>query len=270
MFPIFWRFIKDKKYIFVGYLIGSVAFLEMYVALFPSFSKVAQDKINLLMQSYPKEIWTVMGLDPAKLSFGHIESFVATEQYSFIWPILLIILAISLANAAIVSDIEKGTIELILAQPISRLKIYLSRYLAGAAILTVFVFSSVYAIIPLTKIHHVPMYCQNNLTIAISGLLLSLSIYSIAMFASSIFSDKGKVSFITAGFVILTYVLNILAGLKDALKDLKYVSFFHYYSAMTNFVDNQFVAYSFWFFMGLILAFSLLGALWFNRRDITV
>lgn len=270
MWAIFKSFVKDKKNALLGFTFGSIGFLEMYVALFPTFSTVAADKLQLLMQSYPKEIWTVIGVDPAKPIFTKIESFVAMEQFSIIWPILLVILAISLANAAVAGEIERGTAEFVISQPISRTKIFFSRYLAGLTILAVFVFASSYALVPLTKIHNIPLHAENILTVALSGFLFVWAVFSVAFLASTIFSEKGKSSFLTTGFVIISYVFNVIAGLKESLKNLQYFSVFHYYNSTTNFVDNKFVDNALWFFAGIAVVATIAALFRYTKRDIAV
>lgn len=270
MIGIFQSFLKNKKYTLLGYVLGTTALLEMYVALFPTFSQVASDKLDLLIQSYPKEIWTVIGVDPNALSFSHLESFLATEQYSFVWPILMIIFAIGLANATIVSEVEKGTIEFFLAQPFSRVKFFLSRYLASATLIAAFVFATIYAVIPLAGIHNVDIKVGNNMTLAVSALLFGLAIFSLASVSSAIFSEKSKASVLSTGIILLMYVMNVLSGLKESLSDLKYYSFFHYFNGSTNFVQNQYVHNFAWFFLGVIVISTTIAAIIFSKRDISV
>lgn len=270
MFAVFFRFLNDKKKTFLVYLVSAIGLMEMYIAMFPSINIVAQDKLDLLMQSFPKEIWTLVGVDPEKLMFTKIESFISMEFYSFIWPILLITFAVSLANSAIVNEIERGNIENILSQPISRTKLFITRFLAGFSILTAFIWSSVYAIVPLVRLHNIKFSISNNVTIALSGMLFVLVVYSVAMLASSIFSEKGKASFLVTGVILVSYVLNVIAGLKENMQNLKYYSLFHYYNATTNFVDSKLIDNAVWFSLGVSVVFILVAIIYFNKRDVAV
>ncbi len=268
MLATYLRFIKDKRNSLLGYVAGTVAFMEMYVALFPTFGKLADDKMMALLDSYPKEIWTVMGVDPAKLSFTKIESFLAMEQFSIIWPILIVILSISLANSAIVGEIEKGTIEVLLAQPLSRLKLFLSRYFAGVSILAIFIFATSYAALPLVKMHGIDMQAANLLPMAVSGLLFAICVYSIATFFSTLFSEKGKATFLTTGIVMISYIANVAAGLNKDIANIKYGSIFYYYNSTTNFVDGQLVDKAPLFFLLVAFTVMIFSIIRFQTRDI--
>lgn len=268
MLATYLRFIKDKRSSLLGFMAGTIAFLEMYVALFPTFGKLADEKMMTLLDSYPKEIWTVMGVDPAKLSFTKIESFLAMEQFSIIWPILIVILSISLANSAFAAEIEKGTIEVLLAQPLSRLRLFLSRFLAGASLLTVFIFATSYAVLPLAAIHNIDMKAANIFPMAISGLLFALFVYALATLFSTVFSEKGKATFLTTGIIMVSYIANVASGLNKDIADIKYGSIFYYYNSTINFVDGKLVDKAPIFFLVGALIFMIAAAIRFQTRDI--
>jgi ABC-2 type transport system permease protein len=122
MFGVFFRMMKDKFNTMLIYSLSSIAFLEMYIATFPYVQKQA-DSFNQMVKSLPKEMFSALGIDPSQLSYSNLQSYLATEMFSFMWPILAIIFCTSLANYSIAGEIEKGDIELTLAQPVSRTKI---------------------------------------------------------------------------------------------------------------------------------------------------
>jgi ABC-2 type transport system permease protein len=261
------RTLKDRKLSLFIYSLSMVGITEIYMALFPTFSS-RQDEMSKLLDLYPEQMFKALGMDKSNFTLTKIESFLATEQYSLTWPIIVIIMAISFAGTQLAGEIEKGTIETLLSQPISRLKLYFSKYFAGVIYLTTFTLVSVYAVVPLAAIHNVSYNLANIHKMAALGLLFGIAIYSIAMLASSIFSEKGKSNFAVGGALILMYVANIVSAFKDNLKNLKYVSFFHYYDYSAALVKGTVEAKSVWVFLGVIVVATILGAIWFSRRDI--
>ncbi len=270
MFAIFFRTIKDRYKSLLLYIASTVVFLEMYVALFPTFGNLAQDKITTLLDSYPKEIWTVFGLDPSMLNFTKFQVFVASEQYSFIWPVIVIILAISLANGMIAGEVEKGTIEQVISLPVSRARLFLERYLAGVAMLAVFTFVTVYSVYLLAALHKISLTGIDFSYLAISGLCFSLAVYSFAAFSSSIFSEKSKASFLAVGVILLSYIANIVAGLNKDYVDIQYFSIFHYFGGGVNLVKGAFVDNFLVFYLGIAAVFGFLALVRFVRRDLSV
>jgi len=269
MWGIFTRFLKDKSTMTVGFCLGALGLIEMYVALFPSIQKQA-DALNKMMESFPKEFMQAFGMDSSQITFGKLETYMSTEYFSFFWPILVTIMAIAFANAICVGEIEKKTIELSLAQPVSRVKILLSRYLAGALAITFFTVTSSYGILGFALLHKIDYSLANYATVALMGSLCGLAIFSIATFFSVLFSEKGRATIATTVILLLMYAINIIAGLKDSLENLKYLSFFHYFSGPEIFGNNRVVDWSILVFSGTIILFLLAAVVRFQRRDISV
>jgi len=121
MFSIFWRTIKDRKLSLLVYCITALLFIWMYIALFPSISK-SFGQLESYINTFPKGFLDAFGLD-AK-TFTTFEGYIGSEQFTFVWPIMIIAMMISFAGGAIAGEIEKGTIEILLSEPISRLKIF--------------------------------------------------------------------------------------------------------------------------------------------------
>jgi ABC-2 type transport system permease protein len=90
------------------------------------------------------------------------------------------------------------------------------------------------------------------------------------MMFSSFSSEKGRVSFLTGGILVLMYVLNVLAGLKESLINLRYFSFFYYYNPGNALGDGKLVDWSIVVFAGVIIVSTLVAARYFSRRDIAV
>lgn len=161
-----------------------------------------------------------------------------------------------------------GTIELSLAQPISRIKLFFSRYFAGLSIILVFVWGSVFGIIPLALLHNVDFNVEAYLYMSILGSLFGAAVYGVAIFFSTIFSEKSKSIFASTGVLITMYALNIIAGLYDKIEKVKYSSFFYYFNPGIAFNDMKLIENSVIIFVGTAFILPLLAALWFNKRDI--
>lgn len=267
MWTIFLRQLKDRRMLLLIYVVAIVVFLWMYIGFFPSF-KDQTANLEELLKSFPESLSKAMNFDIK--SFTTIEGFISTEQFSFVWPIMLIFMVVGFAGSAFSGEIEKGTIEILLSQPISRIKLFFGRYLAGLVMLITFVFFSIFSAIPLCKIYDLSISTDRLVSMSILGFMFGLAIYSISMFLSAIFSDKGKVFFISGGLLVLMYVINIIASIKDSLSDLKYASFFYYFNPSKALIHNQIDHWSYLIFIGLALVLTIVGAIWFSKRDITI
>jgi ABC-2 type transport system permease protein len=266
MSAMFFRIIKDRWLLILIYIIAAIAFLSMYVGLFPSFSS-QMDSMKEMLKSYPESFLKAFGFDIN--NFTTLEGFLATEEYSLMWPILSLFMVIGFAGAALAGEIEKGTMEILLSQPISRLKIYFSRYIAGLLMIIVYVGVTIYAIIPLANMFNVSYVSGGYTKLFYLGLMFMTAVFSFAYMLSAIFSDRGKVYFITGGMLVLMYVANILSAIKDSLENLKFASFFYYYSPSKALVYHEIDKWSFWVFAGVTIVCLIIGAIIYSRRDIT-
>jgi len=265
MWQIFWRSIKERAISLFIFCLSGILLVWMYLSFFPSIQKQAAD-FEKVFAHYPQAMLEAFDIEPKSLTT--IEGFLGGEQFSFVWPLMLILLMVGYAGSALAQEIEKGTMETLLSLPVSRLKVFLARYLAGVVLLFLFVALTVLLAIPLISVYHFEFQPLGFYLIFILGFLLGLAIYSVAIFFSSIFSDKGKVNFAMGALLVLMYVLKLIAALKEELSSLKYLSFFCYFDHNKTLLYHQLDPLALWVFFGVALIFTLLAMLRFVKRDI--
>lgn len=269
MIAIFFQTIKNRQKTLLVYCLTAVIFLWLYIAIFPSIQAQSSVLVDLV-KVMPEPFLKAFGIEVDLYRNLTLESFLATEYFSFILPLMMIALMVSAASKAIAGEIEKGTIDILLSQPISRFQIFLGKYLAGLFDLGVFLIFSVLATIPLAEIYNIEYKGAAYLKIAFLSLLFSLAVFSFSMLASAIFSEKNKVNFLVVGLMMLMYVINVISSLKESLDYLKYFSFFYYYNPSQVLIHDNIDFSTFWFFGGIIFISTILGVLWFQKRDIAI
>ncbi|OIP86030.1 hypothetical protein AUK57_01815 [Candidatus Saccharibacteria bacterium CG2_30_41_52] len=261
--------LRDKYISFLVYSLSAVGFIEMYIALFPSISQQA-GQIDQMIKSFPPEFFKAMNMDPSALSFSTLESYLSTEYMSFLWPILAIVFAISMANYISANEIDKGTIETLASLPAKRIRIFMERYFTGLLLIAGFSVISLFGAIPFAILHDANFILSNFVTASVGSFMFIWAIYSLAVLSSVVFSEKGKASMATSGILILMYVINIISSLNDSLKDLSYVSFFNYFSGSELLAKNIYPEYIFLVFGGFAIISTIIAAIWFNNRDLSV
>lgn len=174
MFTIFWRTIKDKKVFISIYCLAAILMMFMYVAMYPSIKDEAEN-FDELFQSYPEEFFKAFNIET--ISFDKIENFLSVENYSIVWPLMAMFMMVSLAGYSIAKEIEKGTAEILLAKPVSRLKIYFTRYMTGLVVLLFFTLVSVFSVIPLAEIYNVDYAPDHHVRIFVLSFLLGLAVH---------------------------------------------------------------------------------------------
>ncbi|NDC22238.1 hypothetical protein EBZ57_02600 [bacterium] len=274
-----------RRWSLISFSVGSIAFLLLYVLIFPSFQHETA-KFNELLRSYPKAVLKAFNIE--NLQFSSIEGYISAEHFSFVWPLLAIFLAISTAGNAIAGEIEKATMAITLSMPtiageiekatmaitlsmpIKRAKIYTAKALSGLLSIGGFALVTTLSLIPLSKINNVSLNYNHVLKVSVLATLFALAIYCLAMMFSAIYSEKSKVYFWTGGILVSMYVANIVSGLVNGLKNLEYVSLFHYFSADKAIVQGQLSLQSILVFISLSIISLLIGYAVFIKRDISV
>lgn len=257
----------DRKNSLIAYCLIGLALLWLYTAIFPSI-KASSEQLEKLFQAYPKSLYQALGIE--ELSFNTIEKFLSVELFSFMWPILAIILAISRAGGSIVGEIEKGTMGLYLSLPISRLKIFLTKLAAGATNSMIFVAVTILTILPMGLVYGQKVSAAIVFKLAFVSLLFMLAVFVVTACLSAIFSERSKVYMIMGGCLLLMYAANVVASLKPTLKWLQNFSVFYYYSPQDTLTKAQLnITYVIGFII-VIAAAAIIGSIIFNRRDISV
>jgi len=267
MRPIIAKTLKNNRIGLSIYIAICVVFVWMYAAFYPSIFKEGE-KLREAFKAYPQDMLKAFGIE-IDTFISSFEGFISGEYFSMLWPIILIVFIIAYSASAIAGEIEQGTIELLLAQPISRLRIFFSKYLSGLILITAFIVISNSANILFASLYNIDYRWQHFVTVSIIGFFFAFAIFGICFMLSATSSSKGRPAALTGGLLIIMYALKIFSTFQQSLDKLKYASFFHYYdqgaALLKNHIDPLNVAV--FFAVGIIC--TVIGAIAFVKRDIT-
>lgn len=264
---IFLQVLYNKRKLLSIYSFVGIAFVWMYVALFPAFAKQGEE-FNKLLESYPEQLTAVLGIE--NLSFSTLQNFLALEYFSILWPLLVILVTLGFAASTISGEVEKGTVELILSKPVSRLALFFGSYFAAATGIIIFIIFSVFSVIPLSQLHGVEIEIMNYVSVAYVGLLFGLAVLSVGFLFSVMFSEKSKVNYATGGVLGFMYVLTLASNLSEKFASQKYLSFFYYFDGVNVLIKNEINPLSIAVFLVVIVVFTSYAAYHFHNRDIAV
>ncbi|MFH0852983.1 MAG: ABC transporter permease subunit [bacterium] len=259
------RALKDRKRGIIIYSISAALLMWMMVAIFPSIEENAAN-FDKLLESYPEALMKAFNIETLDLS--KLEGYVAVENYSFMWPIIMLFFIISLAGTALAAEVERGTADILLSRKLSRAKIFWGRYTSGLIAFLVFNTISHYSVIIFAEMHNVDYDLSKWWSIWLLSFLFGIAVYGLAMMFSAWFSERGKVYMLSGGVLVAMYALNIIAGIKDNLADLKYLSFFYYYNADVALRKGEILNEAFIVFLVVAILSAVIGMYVYNKRDI--
>lgn len=124
---VFAKHLYDSRRGFIGWIVAITAVAAMYSGFWPVFGHNASlvDAINAFPQSM-KEAFHMTDYSTAAGYFG-------STVFGLLVPILVAVFAIAAGVRALAGDEEAGTLDLVLAHPVSRTRLAVSRYLAVLA-----------------------------------------------------------------------------------------------------------------------------------------
>lgn len=256
---VFEKSLHDQKWQILGFGLALMSMAALVVWLWPAYREtVAQ--IDL-----PPAVRAFLGSD---LSYATGPGFVSAEFFSWV-PALLIVYAVIQGTGAIAGEESAGTIDLLLAQPMTRRDVVLQKCAAACAgsILIVvggllgFVISVPFVAIDLT-LWDTALASANM--VPISVLFFALSLWLGAVAPNRVSASGGAIAVATAA-----YFANTLATGVDSLSWLRYGSPFYYFGAglpLVRGIDWGHVAV----LLGAAAALVALAVRSFARRDVTV
>lgn len=256
-FPVLRKTIRDYRIPVAAMALVAVLIVMMDLAIYPSYRDSLEDF------EMPEAFEAMIG------EAGSITTpagFLAAEFFSWI-PLLFITVAIIAATGTTAGEEASGTMDLLLAQPISRRRL-LAEKAAGIAVpvtLGILVSLPAFAVMKL--------FVEFDVTVLrfFEGLIfvvpLVLLFGAMALWAGVTFDNRGAASMTVIGVLVFAYFLHILGATVSSLDDVRKLSPFYWSDASLVLVRGFQ-----WGRAGGVLAVAMLFfvlALWsFERRDI--
>ncbi len=192
----------------------------------------------VIYATFGQEVRRVVAGNPMFRQFsrfggGDLFSLPGSIALGFIHPIavaLVCVFAVGFASAAVAGERQRGTLEVLLARPLSRRTVYATLLFAtflfvalavGAMIAGALVAAAAWDVMGELRLSTVPLLWLN-------GWLLFASLAAIGMAASVSFDRLTPAIGVTLAITIVSYFLEVLGSLWPDAKGLQPYSLFHY------------------------------------------
>jgi len=228
---IFLSNLKLNRWGILSWSISIFIYALFVIYLYPLIS---ESSINILgyLEAMPDAMKAAIGLEDVDLTgvAFSVETFVAVEFFS-LWPLLIGIYGI-FSSVGIAREMEQGTLDLLLAQPVQRYKVIAGKF-------AVFVFSafliavfSILGLIAGSALIDIPVNLGSISLVFVEAFLLVLSIGCFTVLCAAIFLKPRQALMAGGMFMGLSYILNfIIPALPEHFEWLRNFSIFYHFQA---------------------------------------
>ncbi len=250
-----------------GQILGwglSVGLLAVYMMPFYNTLVEQRQTLENLLASYPPELMAFFG-DVGTMFTP--EGYLTVELLSYL-PLLLGIFAVLAGSGLLASDEENGTLDLILAHPISRTALYLGRLLAFL-VATVLILGLIWLGLIIGRTWSEIELGPVELALPfVSALAVVLVFGALAVLLSFVLPARRLAAMVAGMLLVASFFITSLARINDDLQALNRFSPLRYYQAgdAVHGLNGAWLA-------GLLgVALVMLALAWwlFQRRDIRV
>jgi ABC-2 type transport system permease protein len=231
------RWIRDRRRGLGGWCLGITGLVVFTVAFFPTVK--GNETFDELTDQLPNSLRSLLGLAqdaPITAPPGYLHA----RLFSTLIPLLLVVYAIGLGARAIAGTEEDGTLELLLAHPVTRTRVTVERYLANtvllAALTVVFATGLTLSALPAGALDGVSL---TGLAGAASGAFaLALLHGSIAYTVGAATGRRAPAIAAATGVAVAGYLVEGLLALTDTIRPLRYASPWHWYLGRNMLTDG--------------------------------
>jgi ABC-2 type transport system permease protein len=233
------------------------------IIFYPSFKDQATE-LQKGFENIPDAALQLLG---GSADFFSPVGFLNSQVFFLVLPLVLGILSIGLGSSLLAKEEQDGTIEALLARPVSRRTVLFAKLLAGTAVISLVSMVGFVTTLVLCSIVDIPIS-----TAALAGaytvcLLMSLTFFCVAFAFTAAGKARSASLGVTAVVALGGYIVSSLAGTVSWLSVPSKVFPFYYYQSEALLTNN----YS-WtnalYFVGLIACCVLVSLALFDTRDI--
>lgn len=260
---IFLKTLRDQRRALFWWVIG-LSGLALYIMLFyPSIGE--SPELSRLLQDAPPAVRVLIG----ESDFTSPAGYVNAELFFFMAPLLFLFLTVSQGSYAIAGEEERGTLDLLLANPLRRRRVVIEKFAALVIATLIVAFIFWVGLSAGARIAGVDLSLVRMAEATLSAVLLGIAFGTLALALSCASGRRGLSTGVTSALAVLAYFLNSLAPLVKQLQPYRKLSLFYYYISadpLRNGLDPGHAA----LLLGLAIVFLVIGIAALERRDLGV
>lgn len=215
---IFAKALYDQRRGLLGWSIGIAATTALFILMYPMVRDMPD--LAIFLDQYPDAFGTLFNIEAITTGPGYLNA----ELFSLLGPALLVIYGIGRGARAVAGEEEDGTLEVLLATPVSRTRMLGEKalaLLAGLAVLAMVLLCTMIAFGPLVDLGLGVRYAAAAST---SLFLLGAEFGLLAMAVGAVTGRRGLAIGVASVAAVASYLLYALGALVEQLEPWRFLS----------------------------------------------
>ncbi len=211
----------------IWWSLGLVATVALVAVAYPTVR--GNSELDKTFGNLPPSVQALLGLDPAN-SLTSPAGYLNSQFFANLLPIILLVFAIGIASWAVAGDEAAGMLELLLANPVSRLRVAVERaglIIVMLSILTVVALATLAILAPtvgLTK----DLNVEHIIAATVATGLLALVFAAVAFAVGAATGNRSLAASVAAALALAGFVVEGLGAQVKLLQPLRELSPWHW------------------------------------------
>jgi len=251
----------SRRYAILGWGVGMALFEMMYLSIIPEMGEQMKTLADL-------PLYEKMGID-----MGSFEGFIASSVIGTL-TLMLGIYAIMTSTETLAGEEDRGTLELIVATPLSRWRIVSAKAaavsVAALLILAIAGVPSAFVLRAIKTSVEIDVTPVQLFWATLSVWPLTVTLLMLGLFLGAYLPNRRTAALVVTVVFIASYLGEMLTGFVQSLDFAKPLSLFYYFDSTAAMFSQGAQPRDLAVLFGLAALFFVLALLSFQRRDITV
>jgi beta-exotoxin I transport system permease protein len=261
---VFLKSIRDLRRGFVWWTVGLVGYVAMIVSVYPTIRD--NPGLNDLVESYPEALKAFIAFG-GQFDFTSAAGYLGSELFSFMFPALFLVASVGNGAGSIAGEEERGTLDLLLAEPLSRTRIAVEKLGAMCAEVIGLGLVLWLALWIGARAFTMEVSAANLAAATIVLVVLAIAYGAIAFMLAAATGRKSLAVGATVALAVGAYLVNSLAALVDVLEPFQKISPFYHYAAGDP-LHRGLDPWHTLFLVAVGAAAATAGVVLFGRRDV--
>jgi ABC-2 type transport system permease protein len=262
---VFLKTLADTRRALLWWSLGLAGMVAMMVAVYPTVRD--NPELNKLVEDYPEALKAFIAFG-GEVDYVSGAGYLGSELFSFMVPLLLMVAAIGAGARATAGEEERGTLDLLLANPVSRRRIVAEKVAALLAEIALLALVLWLSLLVGVEIVGMDISAFHLAAAAASAALLAFTFGTIALLVGAATGHRGAAIGVAAAGGVAAYLVSSLAALVGFLEQVRVASPFYHYVASDPLREGLALGHAA-FLALLALAAATLAVVVFDRRDLT-